>query len=207
MEDILKDLFKNTDRNNALRSQILRAFISGMMTDDERAALYGLPKTCRMRENSKVISPENLIIGEHCWIGEGALLDASGGLEIGSHTSIGLNVYVFTHSNVIPNLLFDVKPQSPYNARAKTKIGNGCMIAGPSVIQHGVTIGDRTMVLPFSTVTKDTPGNCIVAGSPAKVIKTIDDAYIRELFKKYQDLGQIAADVKLPDEFPTGPAQ
>lgn len=187
----MEDLFKNLERNNALRTQILKAFISGVMTDDERANLYGLPEGCRMRENAKIISPENFICGKFVWIGEGAVLDASGGLEIGDHTSIGLNVFVWSHTSFLANITMNNIIGSPLIARAKTKIGSGCFIAGPTVIYHGVSIGDKTIVMPMSVINKDLPGNCIAGGSPAKVIRMIDDDFIEQQIKKFKDAGQL----------------
>jgi acetyltransferase-like isoleucine patch superfamily enzyme len=187
----MDDLFKKLERNNNLRSQILKSFISGVMTDDERAVVWNLPKGCRMRENAKIISPEKFKCGEYVWIGEGAIIDASGGLEIGDHTSIGLYVMVWSHTSFLANLTFNNVIGNPLIARAKTKIGKGCFIAGHSVIYHGVTIGDRTIVMPMSVITKDIPGNCIVGGSPAKVIKEIDDDFIEEQINKLKDAGQI----------------
>lgn len=185
------DLFSESMRNKDLRSYVLKQFISGVMTDEERAKLWGLPKGCRMRENAKIISPENFKCGEHVWIGEGAVLDASGGLEIGSHTSIGLNVMVWSHTSFLANLMMSNENKSPLIARAKTTIGKGCFIAGPSVIYHGVTLGDKTVVLPMSVINKDTPGNCIVGGSPARLIKKIDEKYIEEQIQKFRDAGQL----------------
>jgi acetyltransferase-like isoleucine patch superfamily enzyme len=173
-------MFKENERNKNIRSFILKQFVSKVMTDEEIAQLWGLPAGCRMRENAKIISPENLICGDHVWIGEGAVLDASGGLEIGSHTSIGLNTMIWSHTSFLTNLTMSNYPGSDLIKRAKTKIGNGCFIGGPSVIYPGVTIGDRTVVLPMSVITKDIAGNCIVAGSPAKVIAEVTDEFIRQ---------------------------
>ena len=69
-------LFKKNKRNDNLRNNILKQHISSVMTDDERAELWNLPKGCRMRENAKILSPENFICGEYVWIGEGAILGA-----------------------------------------------------------------------------------------------------------------------------------
>lgn len=187
----MDDLFKNLERNNKLRSQVLEAFISGLMTDDERAKLNGLPEGCRMRENAKIIDRDKLECGKYVWIGEGAVLDASGGLEIGDHTSIGLSVYIWSHTSFLANLTFNNIIGNPLIIRAKTKIGKGCFIAGHSVIYHGVSIGDRTIVMPMSVVTKDIPGNCIVGGSPAKIIREIDDEFIEEQIKNLKDADQI----------------
>jgi len=185
------NIFSESERNKDLRSYVLKQFISGVMTDEERANLWNLADGCRMRENAKIISPEKFKCGKSVWIGEGAVLDASGGLEIGDHTSVGLNVLIWSHNSFLANLTMDNKKGSPLIARAKTTIGSGCFIAGPSVIYHGVTLGDKTVVMPMSVINKDTPGNCIVGGSPARIIKTIDDKFIEEQIEKFKDAGQI----------------
>ncbi|OGR00519.1 MAG: acetyltransferase [Deltaproteobacteria bacterium RIFOXYA12_FULL_61_11] len=172
--------FLDDPRNTSLRSFILRQFISGVMTDEERARLWGLPKGCRMRENAKIISPDKLTCGEYVWIGEGAILDASGGLEIGAHTSVGLNVYLWSHTSFLTNLTMNNIMGNPLIERKKTTIGKGCFIGGPSVIYPGVTIGDRTVILPMTVVTKDLPGNMVVAGSPAKKMSDINDEWIQQ---------------------------
>ena len=170
--------YKDEDRQKKLRGEILRRFISQTMTDDERAAFLGLPSGCRIRENAKIIAPENFKCGEHVWIGEGAVLDASGGLEIGSHTSIGLSVYVWSHSSYLTNLTMSNFSGSPLIERKSTKIGSGCFVAGPATILHGVTIGDKCVILPMSVVNKDIPSYSMVAGNPARIIKKIDEEYI-----------------------------
>ena len=187
-----KDIFKDKKRNNSLRANILKQHISSVMTDDERAALWNLPIGCRMRENSKIISPENFKCGEYVWIGEGAILDASGGLEIGSHTSVGLNVMIWSHNSFLSNLTMNNKPNSSLIARAKTKIGKGCFIGGPTVVYHGVTIGDNSVVAPMSVVTKNIPPNSLVGGNPARFIKKIDKEFIETQIKKFKEKGEIS---------------
>ena len=168
-------LFSDDERANEVRKQILTYFVSSVMTDDERARLLGLPEGCRIREGAKIISPENLQCGEYVWIGEGAILDASGGLVVGDHTTIASHVFVWTHTSYRANLAFDNRIASPLTERRPTRIGRGCYLGGPCVIYPGVTLGDRTVVLPMSVVTKDLPGNCMAAGSPAKIIRQLDE--------------------------------
>lgn len=166
LREIVPNLpFRDTARNNRVRGEILRRFAGQFLTDDERAELYGLPRGCRIREGAKIISPENLTIGEYCWIGENAILDASGGLEIGSHSSIGLSVLIWSHSSHLTNLTMSNEVGSSLIQRKPTKIGSGCFIAGPSVILAGVTIGDKVLIRPFSTIDKDVPSRSIVDSS------------------------------------------
>jgi acetyltransferase-like isoleucine patch superfamily enzyme len=159
----LPDLpFRNSEKSKNLRPEILRRISAGFLTDEERADYIGLPEGCRIREGAKIISQENLKIGKHNWIGENAILDASGGLKIGSHNSIGLSVYIWSHSSHLTNLMMDNKPGSDLIERKTTTIGNGVFIAGPSVILAGVNIGDKVVVRPLSTIEHDIPERSLV---------------------------------------------
>lgn len=53
-----------------------------------------------------------------------------------------------------------------------TRIGSRCFIGCASIIMPGVTIGDQCIVASGSVVTKDVPSHSIVAGNPAKVIRS-----------------------------------
>lgn len=54
-------------------------------------------------------------------------------------------------------------------------IGEACWIGMNSVILPGVHLGPRTVVGAGSVVTRSFPeGHCIIAGSPARIIKTLD---------------------------------
>lgn len=176
--------FSDSERARGLRRELLTRLLASLMTDDERAQLHGLPVGCRMRENAKILSPDKLVCGEYVWIGEGAILDASGGLEIGSHTSVGLGVYLWSHTSVMTNLLADNGMGSRYIERKRTRIGSGVFIGGPSVVYPGVTIGDKVVVLPMSVITTDVPSYSVVGGSPATVQKTLNEKIIQRMKRK-----------------------
>lgn len=169
----------DTERSRRLRSDVVRQLLALVMTDDERAAMLGLPAGCRVRESAKVIAPERLTCGEYVWIGENALLDASGGLTIGAHTTIAVGALVWTHESVYSNLTMQNAPGSSGIVRKHTVIGSGCYIGGPSSIYPGVELGDRVVVLPMSVVTQSFPSNVMVGGAPARVIQEIDETWIQ----------------------------
>lgn len=176
---------KNTDQE--LRSQILIYHMSSVLTDRERAKLLGLPEGCRIREKAKILSPENLKCGKNVWIGEGAILDASGELEIGDNTQIGLYTLIWTHTSKDQAISGETGISKDKIIRKSTKIGKNCFIGGPSVIYSGVTIGDRVTVLPMSVVNKDVPDDSIVGGSPIGKFKDLERR-VKELERKIEEL-------------------
>lgn len=52
-------------------------------------------------------------------------------------------------------------------------IGNNCYFGAGSIVMGPVRIGNNVIIGAGSIVTKDIPDNCVVAGNPAKVIKTL----------------------------------
>ena len=53
-------------------------------------------------------------------------------------------------------------------------IGDDCWFGGSVIVLPGVTIGDNVVVGAGAVVTKDVPSNVMVAGNPARVIKTLN---------------------------------
>jgi acetyltransferase-like isoleucine patch superfamily enzyme len=53
-------------------------------------------------------------------------------------------------------------------------IGKNVWIGANSVILPGVKIGDNSVIGAGSTIVKDVPANCVVAGNPVKIIKQYD---------------------------------
>jgi acetyltransferase-like isoleucine patch superfamily enzyme len=178
-------MFKNEKRNNDLRNDILTRFISNVMTDDERAKLFGLPEGCRIREGAKIISPENFKCGKYVWIGENVILDASGGLEIGDHTTISSSTFIWTHSSYLANLAMENYINSRLIIRKPTKIGSGCYIGCNSVIYHGTTIGNKSFVYPMTLINgKNYPDYSVIAGCPANLVDTYSEEEIKSEIEK-----------------------
>lgn len=87
------------------------------------------------------------------------------GIHIGNNTLIGSGVVILSHDHCKR-----VEDNQPY--LVDTYIGRNCFIAINSIILPGVKIGDEVIVGAGSVVTKDVPSNCVVAGNPAKIIRT-----------------------------------
>jgi acetyltransferase-like isoleucine patch superfamily enzyme len=52
-------------------------------------------------------------------------------------------------------------------------VKRGASIGSGAVLLCGITIGENAMIGAGSVVTKDVPPNMVVAGNPAKVIKSL----------------------------------
>lgn len=52
-------------------------------------------------------------------------------------------------------------------------IGDNCYISTGVTILAPINIGDNVVIAAGAVVNKDVPSNCVVAGIPAKVIKTL----------------------------------
>lgn len=101
-------------------------------------------------------------IGEGTCISRKAWLDKNinpHGIHIGKYTRITGQVDIMTHDDC-------------RRLKADVFIGDNCFLGTHSIILPGVHIGNECIVGAGAVVTKDVPSNCIVAGNPAKIIKT-----------------------------------
>lgn len=62
--------------------------------------------------------------------------------------------------------------QTPEGVVKPIRIGKNCFIGGGSLILPGVTIGDETVVGSGAVVHEDVPSRCIVAGNPARILRS-----------------------------------
>jgi acetyltransferase-like isoleucine patch superfamily enzyme len=81
------------------------------------------------------------------------------GVYIGAQSYVALHATILTHDMV-------------RGLRIDTRIGSHCFIGAGSLVLPGVTIGDHVIVAAGAVVTRDVPSHSIVAGNPAKVIRS-----------------------------------
>lgn len=109
-------------------------------------------------------------IGSHSYVGLGAVLDWSGGLELGDYVHIaGPSVGIWTHSSMFQALQGKALSDRSETSSSAVKIGDNVWIGGNSTIYPGTTIGPFAAVLPNSVVNRDVSTGTIVGGTPATV--------------------------------------
>lgn len=100
--------------------------------------------------------------------------------EIGKNVIIGIGVKIHNHDG--GSRLF--REEYPgINVMGKVIIGDNVFVGHEVMIMPGVTIGDNVVIGVRSIVTKNIPSNVVVAGVPAKVIKSFDE-YKEGVLKK-----------------------
>ena len=139
--------------NNVVRLAVLRAF----------GARVGAGVALHHGVQARV--PRRLAIGDDCFIAEGVVLDARGGLSIGSHVSMNSGVQVWTAQHDVDS------PDFAYVA-APVHIADRAWISARAVILPGVTVGEGAVVAAGAVVAKDVAPWTMVGGVPAKVIRT-----------------------------------
>lgn len=111
-----------------------------------------------------------ITIGHRTGINARAYLGGQGGITIGNDVIMGPNVQIFSENHNFDQPGIPIKDQGVN--RQAVIIGNGCWIGAGATILAGVEIGDGCVIAAGSVVTKSVPANVIVAGVPARVIKS-----------------------------------
>jgi acetyltransferase-like isoleucine patch superfamily enzyme len=114
----------------------------------------------------------NLSFGDNVVVHRHVLLDDRGGIEIGNNVSISDYANIYSHSHDI----YDI--QRVYTP--KTTIRDGVRVTYHATVLAGITVGENAMVGSGSVVTRDVEPNQIVAGIPAKPVKTKDPLNVGE---------------------------
>jgi acetyltransferase-like isoleucine patch superfamily enzyme len=123
--------------------------------------------------NSVVVFPpfysefgKNLHLGTDVFINMGCRFQDTGGITIGDGSLIG-------HGSTLTTLNHSLDPHRRGDmVPAPVVIGRKAWLGAGVTVVPGVTIGDGAVVGAGAVVTKDVPPDTIVAGVPARVIRT-----------------------------------
>ncbi len=112
-----------------------------------------------------------LHIGKNVFINHSCSFLDLGGITIEDDVKIGPRV----------NLVSESHPLDPRNRKIlvlnRILIKRNAWIGAAATILPGVTIGENSVVAAGAVVSKDVPDNVVVAGIPAKIIKSLNGLY------------------------------
>ena len=112
-----------------------------------------------------------LEIGDECFLGDECLFDLAEGIRLESQVTLAERVLILTHTNVGYQ---DHPLQSAFPPfAAPVTIERGCFVGAQAVILPGVTIGAGSFVAAGSVVTESVPARTLVAGVPARALRSV----------------------------------
>ncbi len=116
-----------------------------------------------------------MIIGDNVSIGEYSHITCANHIEIGDGLLTGRFVLITDNSHGRSVLTdADMKPlERRICSKGKVLIGKNVWIGDKATILPDVTIGDGAIIAANAVVSQDVPPYTVVAGCPAKVVKTI----------------------------------
>ena len=120
-----------------------------------------------------------LSLGDDCFVGDECLLDLADGIEMKEQVTLAERVMILTHTNVGYR---DHPLQKHFPASiAPVVLERGCFVGAQAVILPGVRVGACSCVAAGSVGTADVAANSLVAGVPARLVRTFDaDSSARE---------------------------
>ena len=149
-----------------------RMFAAGRRYADihDARALVGQCKRAghvRLRMPVVIYDPGKLEFGDQVDVGEFTHIRANGGIRIGSRVLIAANVTITTREHPVELPRWGVTKDAPIAIEDDVWIGAG------AVVLPGVTIGKGAVVAAGAVVTASVDPFTVVAGVPARPIKTI----------------------------------
>ncbi len=130
---------------------------------------------CTIDDNSKIGAfveiQKGAFIGKNCKISSHSFICE--GVHIEDNVFVGHGV-MFTNDRFPRATNTDGSPQTEADWKViETTVKKGASIGSNATILCGITIGENALIGAGSVVTKDVPPNTVVAGVPAKFIKSL----------------------------------
>lgn len=130
-----------------------------------------------------------VVVGKGARVGHrpNCIIQGRGKIFVGDYVEIGPNTVIISGNHSLTN--------QDKVVRKETIIGDYCWIASSCNILAGVVLGPRTVVGAGSVVTKSFPdGYCVIAGNPARVVKTINKEDFEQAIPEVEYYGYVRAD-------------
>lgn len=167
--EIYEFMNRASDEARRITFELNGAYHSMPEVRDLFARLFGKP----VDPSFRVFPPfytdfgKNITVGKNVFINACCHFQDQGGITLGDNCLVGHNV-------VFATLNHGFAPEERQSMLlAPIVVGRNVWIGSNSTILQGVTIGDNSIIAAGSVVTKDVPANAIVAGVPARFIRSI----------------------------------
>ena len=112
-------------------------------------------------------------IGDDVYVGGFSQIHSMFTLEIGSGSVLSEHVYLSDTAHGLNPMAGPIM-QQPLESKGPVRIGRSVFIGFGASVLPGVTLGDHCVVAARSVVTRSFPAYSMVAGMPARLVKTFD---------------------------------
>jgi acetyltransferase-like isoleucine patch superfamily enzyme len=112
-----------------------------------------------------------LAIGDDCFLGDDCLLDLAEGITLERQVTLAERVLILTHTNV-GYADHPLQPHFPASA-APVVVETGAFLGANVTVLPGVRVGAQSFAAAGSVLTADVPPRTLVAGVPARPLRTI----------------------------------
>lgn len=141
----------------------------------------------KLHNHSFLYGYKPLQIGRNCWIGQNTILDSVGQLDIDDNVGIGAMSQIWTHIQ-----FGDIVEGCRFNRSKYMHIGKDAWFVGHCIVSP-VAVGERSMAMAGSVVTRDMEANHVYGGIPAKDLTAklgtqFRKVTLEEKYKKLQEL-------------------
>jgi len=167
------EAYKQVDEINAINQQLVQELNTKVHTDQEVKEIISQITDEKIDASTEIRLPfytdfgRNLHFGKNVFINSNVMFTDLGGIYIGDGVLIGPNV-------TIASVNHQIEPSQRRHLELKSVcIHDNAWIAANVTVTPGVVIGENSIVAAGAVVTRNVPANTIVAGVPARVIKTI----------------------------------
>jgi len=165
--------FDTMDRYAREAQRITAEINTGYHDEEEIKALMGhligkdIPGRFRLFPPVYSDFGKNISIGEDVFINSGCCFQDQGGVSIGKGCQIG-------HQVVFATIDHGLMPEQRHDIfMDRIVLEENVWVGSHATILKGVRIGHDSVVAAGAVVTKDVPPRSVVAGVPAKVVKTL----------------------------------
>jgi acetyltransferase-like isoleucine patch superfamily enzyme len=124
--------------------------------------------------DTKIRCHEGVVsIGAKTVLGQECTISAYQHVSIGRECVIADRVMLIDFDHGVVEVDRPIRLQGIY--KRDVRVGNNVWIGYGACVLRGVTIGDNAIVGTSAVVTRDVPANAVVAGIPARVIRTREE--------------------------------
>jgi acetyltransferase-like isoleucine patch superfamily enzyme len=132
---------------------------------------------------------ERVELADNCVLGRGSLIEND--TTVGERTRIQAGAYITAYSTLEADVFIApcvVTTNDNFMGRTEGRkalmkgptIRRGARVGGGAILCPAVEIGEEAFVGAGAVVTKDVPARTLVVGSPARVLRDVDPAELRE---------------------------